>query len=92
MAESSTENKLRDAVKRLGGLAIKFYILEFTGFPDRIVLMPGGRIYFVELKSQGKKPSKRQRYVHGLLSRLGFPVYVIDGNGLDNFLIMISVL
>jgi hypothetical protein len=91
--ESKLENKLRNQVARRGGLAIKFYILEFTGFPDRIVLMPGARIYFVELKSEGKTPKPRQKYVHRLLKKYGFTVHVIDSeSGLINFLTLIEIL
>lgn len=92
MKESTLEGRLEREVKRLGGLALKFFIFSFTGFPDRIVLMPGARVYFVELKAPGKTPSKRQAYVHKFLNKLGFTVYVIaDRDRLDNFLILISI-
>lgn len=78
MSEKLIEKNLREGVKKLGGLAIKFFVLSFTGFPDRIVLMPVGRISFVETKSKGKKPSPRQDYVIAMLRKLGFEVYVID--------------
>jgi hypothetical protein len=85
--EKSLEQTLREIVKKLGGLALKFWCLSFTGMPDRIVLMPGGRIWFVEIKSEGKKPSPRQLYVIGLLQRMGFRVWVIDTKVLlENFL------
>lgn len=76
--EKAIERKLRESVKKAGGLAIKFFVLSFTGFPDRIVLMPGARIWFVELKSEGKKLSPRQAIVIGMLRKLGFEVWVID--------------
>jgi hypothetical protein len=86
MNEKLIEKKLRERVKKLGGLAVKFFVLSFTGFPDRIVLMPGARIWFVELKSTGKKPKPRQVEVLGLLSRLGFETRVIDDEtGLNEF-------
>ena len=47
--------------------------------PDRLVLLPGGRLGFVELKAPGKKPRALQETRHRLLRRLGFKVYVIDG-------------
>lgn len=62
----------------MGGLALKFWPVSFTGLPDRIILMPGGRVYFVELKSPGKKPSARQLKVHEMLSDMSFDVWVID--------------
>jgi hypothetical protein len=87
MGEKSIEKKLRERVKAMKGLAIKFFVLMFAGFPDRIVLMPGGRIWFVELKSVNKKPTPLQLSVHGMLRKLGFEVWVIDTNELlDEFL------
>jgi len=78
MREKTIEERLRETVKRLGGLALKFVSPGFTGVPDRIVLMPGGRIYFVELKSYGKIPTIRQTFVIRLLRRLGFAVWLVD--------------
>ena len=43
-----------------------------------MVLLPGGRILFVEIKTTGKKPTLLQRHCHGMLRNLGFIVYVID--------------
>jgi hypothetical protein len=86
MNEKLIEKKLREQVKKLGGLAVKFFVLSFTGFPDRIVLMPGAKIWFVELKSTGKKPSPRQGVVIAFLRKLGFAVWVIDDEiGLNEF-------
>lgn len=87
MNEKLIEKKLVKAVSSMGGLALKFFSVWFTGVPDRIVLMPDGRIYFVELKTTGKELQPRQVIVIALLRRLGFKVYVIDDVcGLDNFL------
>jgi hypothetical protein len=72
------ERKLNAQVKRMGGLALKFFPVSFTGMPDRIALLPGGRIWFIEIKTTGKKPRARQRIVHEMLSKLGFHVRVID--------------
>lgn len=76
--EKKLEAKLYLTIKKLGGLAIKLYSISFLGLPDRMVLMPRGKVYFAELKSTGIKPTKRQLYVHDLLRRLGFEVYVIE--------------
>ena len=92
MGEKLLEAKLRDKIKKLGGLALKFYCMSFTGMPDRLVLMPGGRVYFVELKSEGKKPSARQKIVIGMLKKLGFEVWVIDtGLLLNEFLELVQL-
>ena len=55
MSEKSTEQKLVKAVKSRGGIAPKFFSPGFDGVPDRIVLLPRGRIAFVELKAKGRK-------------------------------------
>ena len=62
----------------MGGLASKFVSPGFDGMPDRIVLMPGGKIGFVEVKRKGKTPCPLQVSRHGLLRRLGFQVYVLE--------------
>jgi len=80
MAEAYIESRLRDAVKRLGGLAIKLYAYSFTGLPDRLILMPGGKIAFVETKFSEKKPRPRQLAVHRQLEKLGFRVFVVRTN------------
>lgn len=85
--EKKLEKRLYNEVKKAGGKALKFFSYTFTGMPDRIVLMPAGRIYFVELKSTGKERSPRQKTVHKMLTDLGFKVYTIDTpEKLDSFL------
>ena len=64
MLEKSIEKKLADAVKKRGGLAPKFVSPGLDGMPDRIVLMPGGRLAFVEVKAPGKKPRPLQEARH----------------------------
>ncbi len=78
MLEKQIENKLINAVKKSGGIALKFVSPSFAGMPDRLVLLPDGKIAFVELKANGKKPRPIQMSRHRLLKSLGFKVYVID--------------
>ena len=78
MREKTIEKKLADAVKSRGGLAPKFTSPGFDGMPDRIVLLPGGRMAFVEVKAPGKVPRPLQVARHRLLKRLGFQVFVLD--------------
>lgn len=77
MLENYYENKLRTKVKALGhgALCLKFVSSGFTGVPDRIILLPGGKLIFVEMKRPGETERKRQQYVQGLLRKLGFEVY-----------------
>lgn len=78
MLERQIEKFLTDNVKKIGGLSIKLNSATMSGLPDRMILMPVGRIYFVELKAPGKKPRPLQIVVHKMLNDLGFKVYVID--------------
>ena len=79
MREKAIEQKLVSAVRRSGGIAPKLVSPGFDGMPDRMVLMPGGHIAFVEVKAPGEKPRPLQLSRHRLLRRLGFRVYVLDG-------------
>lgn len=78
MLEKIIEHKLTVAVKKTGGIAVKFVSPSFAGMPDRLVLLPDGLIAFVELKAPGKRPHPLQEARHRLLRSLGFRVYVID--------------
>ena len=78
MREKTIEKKLSDEVKKRGGLAPKFTSPGFDGMPDRIVLMPGGHIAFVEVKAPGKAPRPLQKARHRMLRQLGFTVYVLN--------------
>lgn len=77
--EKEIESYLCKTVKEtLHGLALKFVSPGFNGVPDRIVLVPMGRIYFVETKAPGKKLRKLQEWVCGLIAGLGFVVLRLD--------------
>ena len=78
MREKQIERKLTIAAKNMGGISVKFVSPGFDGMPDRIVLLPGGHIAFVEVKSMGCKPRPLQLARHKLLRGLGFRVYVLD--------------
>lgn len=48
--EREIEKKLVTMVKRHGGLCLKWVCPGWSGVPDRILLLPGGQIYFIETK------------------------------------------
>lgn len=77
--ESEIERMLALQAKKMGGMAVKFVSPGLDGVPDRIVLLPGKKMAFVELKAPGKKPRPLQEKRKRQLEALGFPVYVIDG-------------
>ncbi len=78
MREKAIEQRLRNEVKACGGLALKFVSPGVAGVPDRIVLAPNGRVYFVELKAPGKSMTPKQVKMATVLERLGHKVWVID--------------
>lgn len=78
MRESKVEEKLRTEAKRRGGWAVKFTSPGLDGVPDRLVLFPGGRLAFVEVKAPGKKMRPLQERRAEQLRALGFQVYCLD--------------
>ena len=78
MREQEIEQQLVRAVRQMGGRAVKFMSPGFDGMPDRLVLLPGGKCGFVEVKAPGKKPRALQQVRHEMLRALGFKVYVLD--------------
>lgn len=78
MQEVNVEKYLIRYVKDKGGLCLKFISASMRGLPDRVVILPQGKIFFVELKAKGKKPRPEQKRVHKLFSSLGVKVYTAD--------------
>ena len=65
-------------VRGQGGIAFKFVSPGMAGVPDRLVLLPGGKAVFCELKAPGKAPRPLQLRRIRQLRSLGFRVYVVD--------------
>lgn len=80
-SEKLLERKLRERVHAAGGWCIKLVCTHITGLPDRLCLLPGGLVFFAEIKTTGKKPRPVQIKVMQKLTRLGFTVYLIDNSG-----------
>ena len=77
MREKYIEKRLRDEVTRRGGICEKWNS-GTSGWPDRIILLPDGKVGFAELKAPGKKPRKLQAHRHCQLKDLGQLIFVID--------------
>lgn len=74
-SERYYEQKLTRAVKALGGFCWKFVSPGHSGVPDRIILLPGGAVLFVELKAPGKKERPLQRIIQDRMRKLGVTVF-----------------
>lgn len=85
--ERKVEEYLIGKVKSLGGKCYKFVSPGNNGVPDRIVLLPVGRVYFVETKADGEKPRPSQLAVHREMARMGVNVWVLDSKAaVDEFI------
>jgi hypothetical protein len=85
--EKHIEKYLVTQVKRHCGWCLKWISPSQAGVPDRIVILPGGKIFFVELKNADGKLSAIQQVVTKRLKKLGCEVMVINSkNGVDEFL------
>ena len=80
-SESSKRRSIENLVgrARLKGLpCLKYSNPNMVGYPDRLLVLPGGKVIWVELKSRGRKPTKIQQMRMAELVSLGHPVKVID--------------
>lgn len=78
LQEKFIERELVLRLKKVGVESIKFEVLGKRGMPDRIILIPGGRVVFAEVKSPGEKLRPLQEKRKRELENLGFKVYVIN--------------
>lgn len=79
MLEKEIEKYLNDNIKKLGGRTYKFISPGQSGVPDRIIFLPGGKIYFIELKRVEGNPSALQKLQHRRFKKLGHEVKVLYG-------------
>ncbi len=86
--EDDIETHLYKRVKRLGGMCYKFTVPGRRNVPDRIMMLPGICMQFVELKKPGEKPNDAQLREHKrILEWSGFPVLVWDATyQIDSYL------
>ena len=85
--EALLETRLTNAVKKAGGMTLKLPSMFYRGIPDRMILLPGPAIYFVELKrAGGTLPGNQARWIRFLRS-LGFTAGSVRGEeALETFL------
>lgn len=78
MLEREVEQALVHEVRKAGGIAPKFTSPGNAGMPDRLIILPGGKFSFVELKRPGQKPRPLQVRQMDRLTQLGCMVRILD--------------
>lgn len=92
MLEKQVEQYLVKKIKALGGVPYKFTSPAHRSVPDRLILMPDGKSYFVELKRPGGKPTAGQQAEHERIKSLGHAVFVLDcPAAVDRFLELVRI-
>lgn len=88
VSEKSIERYFVEKAKEHGLPCLKYSNPNIAGYPDRLLVLPGAKVVWVELKSKGRKPDMRQQIRHKELSRMGHEVRVIDNKtDIDKLLI-----
>ena len=84
--EADAESFLLQSVKRLRGLCFKLKFIGVKGAPDRLLLMPGGKFFLVELKQLSGKLEASQAILFPRIEKRGFKVHVLYGvEGVQEF-------
>lgn len=78
VSEKAIERYLVEQAKQNGLLCLKYSNPNMVGYPDRLLVLPGGGVVWVELKSKGRKPTKIQQMRMAELTGMGHLVKVID--------------
>lgn len=80
MSEKELEILLSEFVKQKGGIAYKFTSPGRAGVPDRLVLLPRGKMGFVEVKAPKTKRKMRNIQIAEMkrINQLGFKCYLLN--------------
>lgn len=79
--EADAEALLVDSVRAARGLCFKLKFVGLSGAPDRLVLLPGARFFFVELKKDDGVLEASQEALFPRLHARGFTVHILRGPG-----------
>lgn len=76
VSEKMIERYLCDSVKKMGGVCLKYSNAGMVGYPDRICLLSGGVVFWVELKSKDGRLNEVQKIRIRQLRGMGHTVNV----------------
>jgi hypothetical protein len=93
MLERDVERRLKRGIDRLGGLCLKWVSPGKAGVPDRIVILRGPTIWFVELNTERGKLTPLQAAMQQSLRALGCNVVTLYGPAdVDRFVASLDIL
>ena len=87
MLEKQIEERVGTYAKEQGFLVYKFTSPQRAAVPDRLYITPRGKVFFVEFKREGMKPTPAQQREHERLREQGVMVYVIDNVVVGEFMV-----
>lgn len=87
MLENQIEQKVCEYAKRKGFLVYKFTSPNRMAVPDRLFVCPNGKMFFVEFKREGAKPTPAQEREHARLQGHNVSVFVVDNVEQGKFVI-----
>ena len=87
MSESKLESRVVKLCRKLGLLTYKFSSPSQRGVPDRVI-MGGGKVFFLELKKAGCKPTALQKRELKRITQAGIPSGWADNFNEATFLIL----
>lgn len=76
--EKDIEKRVCDFAKSLGMLVYKFTSPSRRSVPDRMFITKDGKVFFIEFKRKGQKPTDAQKVEMTKIEKQGVPVYVVD--------------
>lgn len=76
VSEKMIERYLCDSIKQMGGVCLKYSNAGMVGYPDRICLLSGGVVFWVELKSKDGRLNEVQKIRIRQLRGMGHTVNV----------------
>lgn len=76
--EGRVQKYAKDRFEAIGGLVRKLSYENRVGAPDLLVILPGGIVWFVEVKKdENTKPDRHQLREHERMRKRGANVFVV---------------
>ena len=91
MLEKQIEAKVCDYAKELGLGVYKFTSPARAAVPDRMFIYKG-RVFFIEFKREGQKPTPAQEREHNRMRQHQINVFVVDNVEMGKLMVDVMVM